>query len=74
MLGVFLVAFYLKRVGGNAVFYAAIAGEVVVLLMYSFTNIGWLWLNAIGALAVPLFALILQPLFKKETITLTDHV
>lgn len=69
MLGVFLVAFYLKRVGGNAVFYAAIAGEVVVLLMYSFTNIGWLWLNAIGALAVPLFALILQPLFKKEIIT-----
>ncbi len=53
MLGVFLVAFYLKRIGGNAVFYAAIAGEALVLLMYGFTSIGWLWLNAIGALAVP---------------------
>ncbi len=71
MLGVFLVAFYFKRIGGNAVFYAAIAGEVVVLLMYGFTNIGWLWLNAIGALAVPLFALILQPLFRKEIITVS---
>ena len=66
MLGVFLVAFYLKRIGGNAVFYAAIAGEALVLFMYGFTSIGWLWLNAIGALAVPLFAIILQPFFKKE--------
>lgn len=66
MLGVFLVAFYLKRIGGNAVFYAAIAGEALVLLMYGFTSIGWLWLNAIGALAVPLFAIIFQPIFKKE--------
>lgn len=69
MLGVFLVAFYLKRVGGNAVFIAAIAGEILVLLMYGFTNIGWLWLNAIGALAVPLFSLLLQPFFKKTEIT-----
>ncbi|MEY4628255.1 MAG: hypothetical protein RLZZ595_581 [Bacteroidota bacterium] len=68
MLGVFLVAFYLKRVGGNAVFLAAIAGEILVLLMYGFTNIGWLWLNAIGALAVPLFSLVLQPFFKKTEI------
>jgi len=66
MLGVFLVAFYLKRIGGNAVFYAAIAGEALVLLMYGFTSIGWLWLNAIGALAVPLFAILLQLFFKKE--------
>ena len=66
MLGVFLVAFYLKRIGGNAVFYAAILGEAVVLLMYGFTSVGWLWLNAIGALAVPLFSLMLQPFFKKQ--------
>ena len=69
MLGVFLVAFYLKRIGGNAVFIAAIAGEALVLMMYGFTNIGWLWLNAIGALAVPLFSLMLQPFFKKTEIT-----
>ncbi len=68
MLGVFLVAFYLKRIGGNAVFIAAIAGEALVLMMYGFTNIGWLWLNAIGALAVPLFSLVLQPFFKKTEI------
>jgi Na+/proline symporter len=60
MLGVFLVAFYMKRVGGNAVFWAAIAGEVIVIAMYQFTDIGWLWLNAIGAIAVVLLAAALQ--------------
>jgi SSS family transporter len=60
MLGIFLVAFYLKKVKGNAVFYAALLGEVVVLSMYKFTDISWLWLNAIGALSVVCFALLLQ--------------
>lgn len=52
MLGIFLVAFYLKRVGSTSVFYAAILGELTVIAMYAFTDIGWLWLNAIGAIAV----------------------
>ncbi len=60
MLGIFLVAFYLKNVGGNAVFYAAIMGELIVLAMYGLTEIGWLWLNAIGALAVVIIAQLLQ--------------
>lgn len=60
MLGIFLVAFYLKKVGGNAVFYAAILGELCVLAMYAFTDIGWLWLNVIGAMAVVVFGLALQ--------------
>lgn len=66
MLGIFLVAFYLRRVGGNAVFYAAIAGEAVVIGMYMFTEVGWLWLNAIGAIAVVVFSLILQLLMPKS--------
>jgi SSS family transporter len=67
MLGIFLVAFYLKKVKGNAVFYAALLGEVVVLSMYKFTDIGWLWLNALGALAVVFFALIIELLWVKTT-------
>lgn len=68
MLGIFLVAFYVKSVGGKAVFYGAIAGEVVVLSMYFFTDIGWLWLNAIGAIAVLLFSIILQSVGLKNRI------
>jgi Na+/proline symporter len=68
MLGIFLVAFYVKSVRGKAVFYGAIAGEVVVLSMYFFTDIGWLWLNAIGAIAVLLFSIILQKVGLKNRI------
>jgi solute:Na+ symporter, SSS family len=68
MLGVFLVAFYLRRVGGNAVFWAGILGETLVLSMYAFTKIGWLWLNAIGAIAVVMFSLMFQEtLFKVKS-------
>ena len=66
MLGIFLVAFYLKHVGAKAVFFAAIAGEVLVLVMYFCTDIGWLWLNAIGALAVLFFGLLLQGILPKS--------
>lgn len=66
MLGIFLVAFYLKNVGGNAVFYAAIMGELIVLAMYGLTEIGWLWLNAIGALAVVIIAQLLQFIQQKK--------
>lgn len=65
MLGIFLVAFYLKKVEGNAVFYAAILGELCVLCMYAFTDIGWLWLNVIGAMAVVMISIVLQFLFKR---------
>jgi Na+/proline symporter len=66
MLGVFLVAFYLKHIRGNAVFWAAILGEVLVISMYWFTSVGWLWLNAVGAIAVVLLATILQFFFKES--------
>ncbi len=60
ILGIFLVAFYLKSIRGNAVFWAGILAEIVVLMMYRQTNIGWLWLTGIGALGVILFSLLFQ--------------
>jgi len=61
ILGVFLVAFYFKRVGGNAVFIAAILAEILVISVYVWSGISFLWLNLIGAAGVILFSLILQP-------------
>jgi SSS family transporter len=68
MLGIFLVAFYLKWVGGNAVFIAAILGELLVLAMYAFTDIGWLWLNVIGALAVVVLSIVLEAGLKNKVL------
>ncbi|MFM9949528.1 MAG: sodium:solute symporter [Saprospiraceae bacterium] len=34
ILGIFFVAFFMKRIGGRAVFYAALIAEAIVLLMF----------------------------------------
>ena len=57
ILGVFLVAFYLKRVGATAVLFGALAGEATVLACFAFADLGFLWLNAIGCGVVVLVAL-----------------
>ncbi|NDK55002.1 sodium:solute symporter [Pontibacter fetidus] len=66
ILGIFLVAFYFKRIKGNAVFFAAILAEVVVLYCFYFTEIAFLWFNVIGCVAVIVFGFILQTLIGKN--------
>lgn len=48
ILGMFLIAFYFKKIGGTATFIAAIIAEIVVLSCYFFTDIPFLWYNVIG--------------------------
>jgi Na+/proline symporter len=60
MLGLFLVAFFLRRVGGSAVFFAAVTAEALVIVMYVSFNIGYLWYNLIGCAACIAFSLALQ--------------
>ncbi len=48
ILGIFVVAFFLKRAGGNAVFAAAVVAELIVLSLWMTSDIGFLWFNAIG--------------------------
>jgi Na+/proline symporter len=66
ILGVFIVAFYLKRVEGNAAFWAAVVTEVVVILVWIFTDLAFLWLNVVGCVLVAAIALMLQLLSKKS--------
>lgn len=56
ILGIFLVAFYLKNVKGNAVFYAAIIAEVFVATAWYFDLSAFLWLNVVGCALVVLFS------------------
>ncbi len=58
ILGIFLVAFYIKRAGGSLVFAAAVIAEVVVVTVYYLDIVSFLWLNVIGALVVVLVSLI----------------
>jgi Na+/proline symporter len=69
ILGIFIVGFFVKWIEGKAVFIAAIGSQALILVVHFFNgkglmglewNIGFLWYNAIGCLAVVLFGLILQ--------------
>jgi len=52
ILGVFLVAFYMKKVKGKSVFYAAIISEILVILIWLLDMVAFLWLNLIGCVLV----------------------
>lgn len=60
ILGIFLVAFYIRFVKANAVFIAAVIAETVVVYLYFTTDIGFLWFNVIGCGLVVLFAMLIQ--------------
>ncbi|CAH0170223.1 MULTISPECIES: sodium:solute symporter [unclassified Pedobacter] len=58
ILGIFLVAFYFKKINGPIVFIAAILSEIAVVAVYEFDIVSFLWLNVIGAAAVIMFSVI----------------
>jgi Na+/proline symporter len=60
VLGIFLVAFFLKHIGGTAVFWAAIAAQVLVFILFFTLKISYLWYNLIGCAACMLLSLILH--------------
>ncbi len=54
ILGIFLVAFYMKKVTGHTVFFSAIITEAIIILIYNLDVVSFLWLNVIGAVLVVL--------------------
>ena len=60
ILGIFLVAFWMKFIKANAVFAAAVISELLVIGTYRLDIVSFLWLNVIGALLVIILALLIQ--------------
>ncbi len=52
LLGVFVLAFFFKRVNGTGAFVGMIAGEAAIFAAFLFTGISYLWFNVIGCLVV----------------------
>ena len=63
ILGIFLIAFFFKNIGGNATFIAALIAELAVLACYFFTEIPYLWFNVIGCVVLIALAHLMNPLF-----------
>ncbi len=60
LLGIFLVAFYIKKIGGTAVFWAAILSECIVVYCYRYTGIAFLLYTVIGCVAVIVVSYLIQ--------------
>lgn len=73
ILGIFLVAFYMKKIQANAVFWAAVLGELIVISFffldkYEIIGLGFLWLNVVGAVAVVVLSQALHYLLPKQLV------
>lgn len=60
VLGIFLVAFFLKRVNGTAVFIGALIAQAIVIGFYFNSSIGYLWFNFIGCVSCIGLSVVLQ--------------
>ncbi len=69
ILGIFLVAFWIKFIGGKAVFYAAVITEILVYAIFRADVISFLWLNVIGALLLIVLAAGIQYFIPKQKVT-----
>ncbi|MEO1009839.1 MAG: sodium:solute symporter [Bacteroidota bacterium] len=69
VLGIFLLAFFLRFVKGNAVFFAAVLTQLIIFVLYYYLihiyepgeeRLGYLWLNFIGSALVIALALFFE--------------
>ena len=66
MLGVFVLAFFIRRVGANGAFFGLLAGEAAIFAAAKFTNIAFLWYNVIGCVVVIATALAVSAIERKQ--------
>ncbi|MGY3794394.1 sodium:solute symporter [uncultured Aquimarina sp.] len=61
VLGIFLLAFFIKFVKSNAVFMAAIITQIIIIYVWWQDWLPFLWLNALGCGIVMFMAIVLEP-------------
>jgi SSS family transporter len=68
ILGIFLLAFFIKMVKGNAVFKAAILTQLIIFWVYYLDVLPYLWLNLLGCVLVMGIALFIQKISGKPNL------
>ena len=66
ILGIFIVAFYLKNIKGSSVFYPALITECFVIACWHYEVMAFLWLNVLGCIMVVGLSLLSSKFFKNE--------
>ena len=73
VLGIFVVAFFFKSIRSNAVFYAAVISQLLIILIHYLNTqgtagiftMGFLWYNALGCIMVVVFSFLIK-LFRDQ--------
>ncbi|MES2762124.1 MAG: sodium:solute symporter [Bacteroidota bacterium] len=68
ILGIFLVAFYMKKINGTAVFFAALIAEAFIVYAWITDLTAFLWLNVIGCLLVMFFSFVIQLILNRRKV------
>ena len=66
ILGIFLVAIFIKKVKGKAVFWSALISELIIIILFSKDIVSFLWLNVIGTTLTIFLSLIIQKIFNEK--------
>jgi Na+/proline symporter len=66
ILGVFLLAFFVKRANGHGAFCGILFGMAAVMYVSWMTQLPWLYYNVVGPVAVIVAGSIISMLFKQE--------
>ena len=66
VLGIFLLAFFIKYVRSKAVFIAALITQVIIIYFWYIDLMPYLWLNLVGCVIVMGIAILLQVLLPKK--------
>lgn len=69
ILGVFVVAFYLKKIRGTSVFIAAFIAEAIICILGYYNAVAYLWFNAIGCILVIVIAMMINPFAPGKSVT-----
>jgi len=65
VLGVFLIAFFIKHIKSNAVFISAIITQIIIIIAWYYDWMPFLWLNVFGCLLVIIISIFTQEIIQK---------
>ena len=66
VLGIFLIAFFIKYIKSNAVFYGAIITQLIVLYVWYNDYMPYLWLNVLGVFTVIIISYLIELFYKNS--------
>lgn len=72
VLGIFLLAFFIKFVKGRAVFIAAIITQLIIFGVFYMDWLPYLWLNLVGCVLVMLFAIFIEMFSKNNNAAISS--